>query len=100
MRAQGRGGELRCGYQLAATLGDWWFVAAHARKDERFAVTADVVEDPHRYWIKQRGLTLHLYKGKKLWRWSVLALRFSDEEQLENERVVLTVQGRPEIVGR
>lgn len=66
MEAEGVGGELRCGYALAARLGGWRLAAAAL--GEQSVVRAELHNiDP--YWITQRPLTLSLRLGDLSWSW-------------------------------
>lgn len=64
MKAEGIGGELRCGYQVAAQLAAWELLDANPG----WRVQA-VYASQNEYWLTQRPLTLTLVIGGYTWTW-------------------------------
>ena len=64
---RGTGGELRVGYQRAATLGVWTLDLI-VQAPRGFTLRAEVL-DVHDYWGRQLPLDLALVVGKAEWTW-------------------------------
>lgn len=91
MKACGTHGELRVGYQPAATLGEWSLDVVPAPPVRSFSVVAQV-RATNAYWVLQRPITLVLCFGRFRWVWTEVTPAF------ENGRVSMRVTGKPEIV--
>ena len=72
MRASGLSGELRHGYQVAATLGAWMIETAGRAFECRATVEAQ-----HEVWSERRPLDLVLRLGGVEWTWRDVAPDFS-----------------------
>lgn len=92
MRAHGQKGELRVGYQRAASLGEWSFEAPDGiMPSTQFAVHAQL-RSLDGYWSLQRPMLLELNFGKYYWQWTDVTPEFN------KSAVTVTVKGRPTIV--
>lgn len=71
-RATGEAGELRVGYQVAATLGKW-SLDAEPRLPLTYACEATVASE-HGYWMTQGPMDLALFIGQTEWLWRGVTL--------------------------
>ena len=78
MRASGRVGALRVGYQLAATLGAWDI--EQASEIPRAFVFRSSILSEHAHWITQQPLDLVLAIGTVEWLWRDIALERSGDD--------------------
>ena len=82
---RGKSGELRAGYQQAATLGQW---SATRDSDGGWTVEAKV-EQVHDYWIDYQPLDCVLQVGTSRWRWRGI-------EMLNRDVMMFRVTGEAE----
>lgn len=92
MRAHGQRGELRVGYQRAASLGEWDLEApAGITPSTQYAVHAQL-RSLDEFWTTQRPMLLELNFGKHNLQWTDVTTEFG------KGAVTVTVRGRPTIV--
>lgn len=87
MRASGTRGELRVGYQYAATLGAWTLEMA-ARIPVTFILRAQLLHE-HEYWSQQAPLDLVLDLAGVEWIWHGVRV------QRDGKDVLIEVTKRP-----
>jgi len=69
MRIRGRGGEVRVGYQVAATLGDWTLTRTRLGPAPEYQAEAQLASCDT-YWTQQRPMDVDLKMGNRRWQWS------------------------------
>jgi len=71
MRAKGLSGELRVGYQRAATLGAWSLEPSPPNG----AIVTATIEDADEFWMDHEPKSLYLALGPSWWIWKHAELR-------------------------
>lgn len=88
MRAIGVSGELRVGYQLAATLGAWSLNGGPTFTFEAALSSSD------RFWLDRRPIDLVLHIGDVEWIWRGQAI------SINNDIVSASITERPIVESR
>lgn len=88
LRARGTSGELRYGYQAAATLGDW--VMESDGTAYRFRA---VLLDGDDVWLARRPLALVVALGQVEWAWQDV------EPSVDGGIVTVALARRPDVSG-
>lgn len=91
MKAIGHGGELRVGYQCAATLGSWRLEVTPTLPSLQFVVEA-TINAVDRFWIAQKPLVLDLQFGRFHWIWEGI------HPEVSEGNVLVRAFGKPIIV--
>jgi hypothetical protein len=68
MKIAGTGGEIRVGYQRAATLGNWSLTATGDQPQVSYTLDA-VVIDRDEYWYFESPHAVSLSMGERQWLW-------------------------------
>ena len=68
MEIAGTGGEIRVGYQRAATLGRWSLTASGYQPQVSYTLKAAVVERDE-YWFFESPRAVSLRMGNRDWLW-------------------------------
>lgn len=89
LRASGTAGEIRVGYQRAATLGAWSLTLLE-KVPRTFEMRARVI-NTHDYWFQQTPQDLVLWLGLTAWSWK------SVEVWREGDELVAELQNRPTV---
>lgn len=92
MKASGRSGELRHGYQKAADIGRWQMAQA-VRFPPTF-VFVGTLDQTNEYWIRERPLDLVVSLGSTEWQWKNVT------PIIDGARIEIELTRRPDVVGR
>jgi hypothetical protein len=91
VNAAGPSGELRVGYQQAASLGLWEIQAIAEVSTTSFAIKAEI-RNTDSFWITQTPMTVDLQFGRFHWLWYFV------RPVIDDGYVAIKVFGKPSIV--
>ena len=92
MRASGKAGSLRVGYQIASRLGEWSITLAPVLP--MTAMLRARIRDEHPYWSTQRPIDVVLVLGTVEWIWRGVTV------SRDGDSIVVMLHERPIVEAR